>query len=292
MQNINLNQQWSSDYEIVEKAIQFIEAKQDEQPSLSSIASFVNLSEFHFQRLFSRWVGISPKRFLQYLTKEYAKRLLNESKNLLDVTYDSGLSSPGRLHDLFIHCEAVTPGEYKTKGQGLDITFGFCNSPFGLCMIANTGRGICSLKFVRDKTKKEMVLWLEQQWPKAELIPDDTAIQTLSEAVFSFEGHPVQAPLHLYIRGTNFQIKVWEALTRIPFGSTVTYQDIARYIGIPGANRAVGTAIGKNPIPFLIPCHRVIKKMGEFGNFGEGKARKKALIGWEAAKKKYLDYSK
>ena len=155
-------------------------------------------------------------------------------------------------------------------------------------MIANTQRGICSLKFVRRKTEKDLHNWLFQQWPKANLVQDNEAIQKLSESVFSFKDQAVQAPLHLYIKGTNFQIKVWEALAKIPFGSTVAYQDIARHIGLPGANRAVGTAIGKNPIPFLIPCHRVIRKMGEFGNYGEGNARKKALIGWEAAKK-YLN---
>ena len=283
-----LNRQQAADYTIVEKAIQYIEANHGAQPSLASIASSVNLSEFHFQKLFSRWVGISPKRFLQFLTKEYAKKLLDDSRNLLDVTYDTGLSSPGRLHDLFIHCEAVTPGEYKSKGMGLDIIYGFSNSPFGACMIANTRRGICALKFARDRTQREIFLWLQQQWPKAILTLDNNAIQTLSRSVFSFENQQVRAPLHLYIKGTNFQIKVWEALTRIPFGKAVTYQDIARHIGLPGANRAVGTAIGKNPIPFLIPCHRVIRKMGEFGNYGEGRARKKALIGWEAARKKDL----
>lgn len=280
-----LNRQWSCDYEIVEQAIKYLEANQGSQPSLASIASSVNLSEFHFQKLFSRWVGISPKRFLQFLTKEYAKKMLDESRNILDVTYDAGLSSPGRLHDLFTHCEAVTPGEYKSKGRGLEIIYGFSYSPFGNCMIANTCRGICALKFVRDKTHKELVYFLQQQWPKATLKMDNKAIQILSQSVFSFENQPIPAPIHLYIKGTNFQIKVWEALTKIPFGRTVTYQDIASHIGLPGANRAVGTAIGKNPIPFLVPCHRVIRKMGEFGNYGEGRARKKALIGWEAAKR-------
>jgi len=245
----------------------------------------VNLSEFHFQRLFSRWVGISPKRFLQYLTKEYAKKLLDESRNILDATYDAGLSSPGRLHDLFIRCEAVTPGEYKSKGLGLDIVYGVSPSPFGDCMIARTPRGICALKFVRGHSIKELEGFLRSQWPKASLKMDNPAIKSLARFVFPFEDQWAAAPLHLYVKGTNFQIKVWEALTKIPLGSTVTYEDIARHIGLPKAARAVGTAIGKNPIPFLIPCHRVIRKMGEFGNYGEGPDRKKALIGWEAAKK-------
>ncbi len=282
---IKLQNILSTDYKIVEKAIHFIENNHDRQPTLSEIASSVNLSAFHFQRLFSRWVGISPKRFLQFLTKEYAKKLLKESKNILDVTYDAGLSSPGRLHDLFIHCEAVTPGEYKLKGDGLEIIYGFAHSPFGLCLIANTHRGICALKFVQGDTTKELIEWLYQQWPKASFIQDNNTIQYLSRSVFPFDNQKGQAPLHLYIKGTNFQIKVWEALTKIPFGMTVTYQDIATHIGLPGANRAVGTAIGKNPIPFLIPCHRVIRKMGEFGNYGEGKTRKKAIIGYEASKR-------
>lgn len=282
---LKIDGQWSRDYELVEQAIQYIENHHDDQPSLRQIAASVNLSEFHFQKLFSRWVGISPKRFLQYLTKEYAKTLLDESKNMLDVTFDTGLSSPGRLHDLFIHCEAVTPGEYKAGGEGLEIRYGFSHSPFGTCMIAQTQRGICALKFVRGNDRSGLVHWLENSWEKAELIRDDQTIENLGRSVFPFDNNHSPAPLHLFIKGTNFQIKVWEALTRIPFGRTVTYKDIADHIGAPGANRAVGTAIGKNPVPFLIPCHRVIRKMGEFGNYGEGKTRKKALIGWEAAKR-------
>ncbi len=280
-----LNTSQSQDYYLVENAIRYIETHHDTQPSLAKIASSVNLSEFHFQKIFSRWVGISPKRFLQFLTKEYAKKLLLESRNVLDVTYDAGLSSPGRLHDLFIHCEAVTPGEFKLKGEGLEIIYGFANSPFGICLIAFTKRGICTLKFLQDQTMDNLIEWLFKQWPKATLSQDNKEIESLVELVFPFENNQVQTPLHLYIKGTNFQIKGWEALTKIPFGMTVTYQDIATHIGLPGANRAVGTAIGKNPVPFLIPCHRVIRKMGEFGNYGEGKTRKKAIIGWEASKR-------
>ncbi|MCP4024658.1 MAG: methylated-DNA--[protein]-cysteine S-methyltransferase [Desulfobacteraceae bacterium] len=275
--------QLSDDYERVEKAIQFIETQQENQPSLSSIADAVHLSEFHFQKLFSRWVGISPKRFLQFITKEHAKKLLEKSENILEVTYDSGLSSPGRLHDLFINCEAMTPGEYKKRGEGLKIKYGFSFSPFGKCLVAFTHRGICNLKFVRENSESNLVAWLEKMWPGAALIKNNKKCHELAQNIFYFKNQQASAPLHLFVKGTNFQIKVWEALTQIPFGNTVTYQDIARHIGIPGANRAVGTAIGKNPIPFLIPCHRVIKKMGDFGNYGEGRTRKKALIGWESA---------
>lgn len=279
-----LGRQLSRDYEIVEKAIAFIESHHETQPSLARIASAVNLSEFHFQKIFSRWVGISPKRFLQFLTKEHAKRLLNQSHNLLDVTYDSGLSSPGRLHDLFVHCEAVTPGEYKMMGQGLTIRFGFSFSLFGKCLIAATDRGLCALKFLRDMTTNEMIQWLKRQWPLADLVRDDALSDALAQRVFSFNNLPESAPLHLFIKGTNFQIKVWEALMAIPFGGAVTYQDVANHIGLPGATRAVGSAVGKNPIPFIIPCHRVIRKLGEFGQYGGGRERKMAMIGWESAR--------
>ncbi len=281
--------QRSLDYEIVEKALEYIEANQEEQPTLSQIASAVNLSEFHFQKLFSRWVGISPKRFLQFLTKEYAKKLLDESRSVLDATYDTGLSSPGRLHDLFIHCEAVSPGEYKSKGEGLEIGYGFTPSPFGDCIIANSPRGICTLKFVREKTKKQIIEWLEKKWSKASLFRDQESVEQIAHSIFPFDTPLAKKPLHLYVRGTNFQIKVWEALTRIPFGKTVSYGEIAEYIKSPGANRAVGTAVGKNPVPYLIPCHRVIRKMGTFGKYGEGRIRKKALLGWEAAKSNQPD---
>lgn len=273
----------SFDYERVEKAIRFIETQKKKQPDLARIAGAAGLSEFHFQKLFSRWVGISPKRFLQFVTKEHAKALLEQSENILDTAYESGLSGPGRLHDLFINCEAVTPGEFKKKGQGLEIQYGFAFSPFGQCLIAATPRGICNLKFVRDKSKEKLTQWLANMWPGADLKEKPALAAELAQQVFTVKGRRPSGPLHLFVKGTNFQIKVWEALLRIPFGSTVTYQDIAGHIKAPGANRAVGTAVGKNPIPFLIPCHRVIRKMGGFGNYGEGKTRKKAIIGWESA---------
>ncbi|MCG8636831.1 MAG: methylated-DNA--[protein]-cysteine S-methyltransferase [Desulfobacterales bacterium] len=276
--------QLSRDYTRIEKAIDYIEAHQEDQPSLAGIAGAVDLSEFHFQKLFSRWVGISPKRFLQFLTKEHAKKLLADSKNILDVTYETGLSSPGRLHDLFISCEAMTPGAYKDKGRGLDIKFGFTPTPFGCCMLAFTAQGICNLKFVRDYSREEMAAWLASAWPKAGISRNDDEAAAYGRRIFALALPDKPAPLHLFIRGTNFQIKVWEALTRIPIGTTVTYQDIAGHIGHPGAVRAVGTAVGKNPVPYIIPCHRVIRKMGIFGNYGEGKSRKKAILGWESAR--------
>jgi AraC family transcriptional regulator of adaptative response/methylated-DNA-[protein]-cysteine methyltransferase len=276
--------QLSMDYDRVEKAIRFLEANFEQQPALSEIANHIGLSEFHFQRLFSRWVGISPKRFLQFLTKEYAKKMLLDSKNVLDATFDSGLSSPGRLYDLFVACEALTPGEYKSKGEGLEIIYSFHPTPFGECLLAVTDRGICGLKFVQDENRDHLKTWLKKQWPKSKLVNEPTQVKPFIQQIFDFSADQEPGPLHLYVQGTNFQIKVWEALLRIPLGKAVTYEDIARHIGLPKASRAVGNAVGKNPIPFLIPCHRVIRKLGEFGNYGEGPARKKAILGWEATR--------
>jgi AraC family transcriptional regulator of adaptative response/methylated-DNA-[protein]-cysteine methyltransferase len=253
-------EQLEEDYRRVERAIHFIEEEALRQPSLGEIAAACSLSEFHFQRLFSRWVGISPKRFLQFLTKEYARSLLVESKDVLSVTYDAGLSSPGRLHELFVTCEAVTPGEVKTRGQGLTIDYGFHPSPFGRCMLAVTERGICGLSFVQEGPEKELVHSLRNRWPGAAFREDSSSTARIAEEVFTFSADHEPGPLHLFVRGTNFQIQVWQALIRIPFGKAVSYEDIARHIGMPTASRAVGNAVGNNPIPFLIPCHRVIDR--------------------------------
>jgi len=273
----------SDDYERIEKAIKFIEKNFSSQPDLKKIADHIGLSEYHFQRLFSRWVGISPKRFLQFLTKEYAKQLLEGSANLLDVTYEAGLSSPGRLHDLFVNCEAVTPGEYKTKGEGLTIKYGFHPSPFGECLLATTERGICGFFFVKNRDRKDPLTELRYFWQKADIVEDPHASGELVNRIFNPSFDNPSAPLHLVLNGTNFQIKVWEALINIPFGAVVSYEDVAIQVGIPGATRAVGSAVGKNPISFIIPCHRVIRKTADFGNYGGGTARKKAILGWEAA---------
>ena len=275
--------QLARDYARVEEAMAYVEANVNRQPTLSKIAASVGLSEYHFQRLFSRWVGISPKRFLQFTTKEYAKKLLEDSGSLLDVAYGAGLSGPGRLHDLFVACEAVTPGEYKTRGSGITIAYGLQPTPFGEILLATTARGICSLTFAQGRKEAEMIAQLEQQWRGAEFVSGRDTTSALVQRIFDFPAKNEPTPLHLLVRGTNFQIKVWEALLRIPFGEAVTYQDVARHIGLPGAVRAVGNAVGRNPIPFLIPCHRVIRKTGAFGHYGGGPARKRAILGWEAA---------
>jgi AraC family transcriptional regulator of adaptative response/methylated-DNA-[protein]-cysteine methyltransferase len=273
------------DYARIEQAIRYLEQHQDEQPSLKQIAAELNLSEYHFQRLFTRWVGISPKRFMQYLTKEHAKQLLDQSESLLNVSYQSGLSGPGRLHDLFVTWEAVTPGDYKRKGEGLHLTYGFYPSPFGEYLLAASGRGITNLLFLRDEGRAGAFNLLMAEWPRATLQEDPSAMQGLAgQAHLLFTNKP-GAPLRLHLSGTNFQLKVWEALLRIPPGTVVTYTDIAVSIGLPGASRAVGSAVGRNPVAVIIPCHRVIRKSGEPGGYRWGQPRKQAILGWEAARR-------
>jgi AraC family transcriptional regulator of adaptative response/methylated-DNA-[protein]-cysteine methyltransferase len=272
------------DYKRIEKAIQFLADNFHSQPNLKEIAVEIHLSEYHLQRLFSRWVGISPKRFLQFLTKEYAKTLLEKSINLLDVTYESGLTSPGRLHDLFVSCEAVTPGQYKARGEGLEIAYGYHDTPFGECLLAKTDRGICGLNFVQNNDRRSVFASLEDRWQNATLIEDPNVTRPFINRIFSPSKRQKSAPLHLVLSGTNFQIKVWEALIKIPMGAVVSYEKVAAHIGMPRASRAVGNAVGSNPVSFVIPCHRVIRKTAEFGNYGGGVARKLAILGWEAVR--------
>ena len=276
--------QLSNDYRRVEQAIAFLEENFSRQPELKQIAASVNLSEYHFQRLFTRWVGISPKRFLQFLTKERAKELLEKSHDVLGVAYETGLSGPGRLHDLFVTCEAVTPGEFKSQGEGLTIEYGFHPTPFGECLLAATERGICNLAFVQQGDRERVLDTLKSRWRKARLNKDMPRTRALVSQVFAWYVGQTPAPLHLFLNGTNFQIKVWEALLQIPPGAVASYEDIAARIGMPSASRAVSNAVAQNPIPVIIPCHRVIRKAGEFGGYHYGAARKKALLGWEAAR--------
>ncbi len=277
-------EQLSEDYSRIEQAIEFLEEHFRQQPDLRDIAAYVGLSEYHFQRLFTRWVGISPKRFLQFLTKEYAMRLLEGHENILSVTYDTGLSSPSRLHDLFVSCEAVTPGEYKQKGSGITIQYGFHPTPFGECLLAVTQRGICFLAFVYEGGRQQAYAELQHKWKNANLVEDPHATQPFVAPIFNLYASQEINRLTLLLNGTNFQVKVWEALLRIPPGKVVTYEDLAVSIGMPGAARAVSNAVGQNPIPVLIPCHRVIRKEGIFGGYHYGRARKQALLAWEAVK--------
>ena len=272
----------SLDYRRIENAIRYIEANYKNQPTLRQIADHVGLSEYHFQRLFTRWAGTSPQRFLRFLTKEYAKKQLATAPSLLDATYEAGLSSPSRLHDLFVTYEAVTPAEFRALGAGVTIRYGIHSTPFGECFIAVTERGITDLRFLEEADSAEAVLaQLQQEWPQATWMPDEGATSSYVHQLFASEKSS-SAPLPVLLRGTNFQIKVWEALLRIPSGQLVSYDDIARSIGQPTASRAVGTAIGSNRIAYLIPCHRVLQKSGGLGGYRWGTARKQAMMGWEA----------
>jgi len=276
-------EQLSEDYTRIAQAIEYIENNHREQPDLKKIASSVYLSEYHFQRLFTRWVGVSPKRFLQFLTVQNAKRLLRESKSLLETAYASGLSGTGRLHDLFLSAEAVTPGTFKNRGAGLLITYGEHPSPFGRCLLSVTDRGICGLSFVDDERRDHALFDLPLMYPAADFRKDADATRPIVEKIFSGERNTPGPPLRLFAMGTNFQLKIWEALLHIPEGAAVTYEQIARSIGIPGAARAVGNAVALNPISYLIPCHRVIRNSGIIGKYQWGTTRKKLLLAYESA---------
>ena len=271
----------SSDYERIETAIRFIEENAGGQPSLEEIAGHVGLSPFHFQRLFRRWAGISPKRFLQFVTVEHAKGLLASSSSVMDTAFEVGLSGPARLHDHFVALEAVTPGEYKSRGEGLRICHGVHGSPFGDVFLATTERGICGLRFV-DGDAQDAVSWLGELWPGADLKEDRAATRPVARRVFEQPENP--APIKVLVKGTNFQVAVWKALLRIPAGQLVAYEDVARTIGRPSASRAVGGAVGANRISYLIPCHRVIRSSGALGGYAWGGSRKRAMIGWEAGR--------
>ncbi len=270
------------DYDRIEKAILYLEGHWPDQPGLEDTARAVGLSPFHFQRLFRRWAGISPKRFLQYLTAGNAKRRLRESQSLLEAAYDSGLSGPGRLHDLFVSVEAMTPGEYKSQGEGLSIGYGFHETPFGKALVAVTSRGVCGFSFLGDKGDKPALEELKSNWPKSRLTSEKEKTGLVLGRLF--DPGAGRGKLQILLKGTAFQIKVWEALLRIPPGAVCAYKDVAKRIGVPKASRAVGTAIGQNPIAYLIPCHRVIRETGVIGDYRWGTARKKAILAWEEAK--------
>lgn len=269
----------NTDYELVAAAIRYLEQNFRNQPELGDVARYVGLSEAHFQRLFRRWAGISPKRFLQFLTAEHARKLLADSRSVLDVSYEVGLSGGGRLHDLMLNVVAATPGEVKSGGLGLAIEYGFHESPFGESLIAMTDRGLCALAFTQDDNRDQLLREVQARWPNASLAENTARTRKVARQIFGDSAGAVT----LFLKGTNFQIRVWEALLRVPAGHAVTYEDIAHSIGRPTAMRAVGAAIGQNPIAYLIPCHRVLRKSGVFGEYHWGSTRKKALLAWESA---------
>ncbi|MBK8536069.1 MAG: methylated-DNA--[protein]-cysteine S-methyltransferase [Candidatus Competibacteraceae bacterium] len=269
-------------YARVAQAIRFIRDHRAEQPDLTTVARHLHLSECHFQRLFTAWAGISPKRFLQFLTVEYAKASIADSRNLLDLTFDAGLSSPGRLHDLFVTFEAMSPGEYQAGGAGLALRYGVHDTPVGAALIATTARGICNLHFLDRADGPNAEAALRREWPNAKLRCDPSTTQPLIDSIFN-AAPCAQQLLTLHIKGSNFQLQTWRALLRIPYGEITSYQRLAATLGRPTAARAVGHAVAHNPVAYLIPCHRVLRESGELGDYRWGLERKAALIGWEAA---------
>ena len=273
-----------TDYHRVGRAIQFLEENRAAQPNLDELARVMGLSPHHCHRLFSRWVGTTPKRFLQVLTAEHAKRALAESRSVLDAAFDAGLTSPGRLHDLMVTLEAVSPGEYRSGGTGLEMRWGVHGTPFGEAFLAVTGRGICALEFLADRAPEEAAGELSATWSAAAVRHDPAATGAVVDRVFPEGRFLPEGPFHLLVRGTNFQVRVWQALLRIPSGAVISYGDLARRLGNPGAARAVGGAVGANPISYLIPCHRVVREATGLGHYRWGAERKHALLAWEAAR--------
>lgn len=270
-----------TDYERIEKAIVYLQQNFKDQPDLDEVARQVYLSPFHFQRLFKDWAGVSPKKFLQFISVEYAKGLLKQNMPLSTVSFETGLSGTGRLHDLFIGIEGMTPGEFKNGGEALQIHYSFAETAFGDIIIASTAKGICHLAFVTDE--KSGLENLQHFFPKARLVQKTDLIQQSALRFFTGDWSDLQK-VKLHLKGTDFQLKVWQSLLRVPFGNMSTYSSIAANIKSPGAARSVGTAIGSNPVAFLIPCHRVIRSSGIIGDYHWGTNRKTAILGWEAAK--------
>ena len=269
-------------FERISAAIGYIGENYRAQPGLEEIAEKIHLSPYHFQRLFTEWAGVSPKKFLQYLTVEHAKKMLKETEaSLFDTAFETGLSGPGRLHDLFVRIEGMTPGEYKNGGENLHIKYRFGESPFGNLLVASTSKGICHMAFADNET--EALAYLKSLFPNAVYHEEADALQDDALRVFSEDWNRLPQ-IKLHLKGSDFQLKVWETLLKIPMGNVSSYGQIATRLGQPTASRAVGSAVGDNPVAFLIPCHRVIRSGGQFGEYHWGGIRKTALIGWEAAR--------
>ena len=282
-----MNEQRQIDYNRIAEAIEYIKTNFKVQPNLDEVAEQVHLSPFHFQRLFSEWAGTTPKKFLQYISIEHAKKLLtNQQATLFDAAFETGLSGTGRLHDLFINIEGMTPAEYKNGGKNLSVNYSFAESPFGNLIVASTQKGVCYMAFNNDETNA--LSDLKQKFPNATFHRKLDLIQ--QNALFIFQNDWSKLPeIKLHLKGTDFQLKVWETLLKIPMGQLSTYGNIAEQIGNANASRAVGTAIGSNPVAFLIPCHRVIQSSGNIGGYMWGNTRKTAIIGWESAKTNILE---
>ncbi|MGI9553464.1 MAG: methylated-DNA--[protein]-cysteine S-methyltransferase [Thermodesulfobacteriota bacterium] len=267
-----------SDYEKIEKAILYLSSNYQEKPALKNVANAIGLSEPHTHRLFKRWAGLTPKQFIQFIAKENIKKILSDSKNLLDASVSSKLSSQSRLYDLFVTYEAVTPGEFKTRGNNLHINYGIHQTQFGKSLIGITDRGICYLSFLTDSNEEKHINDLRNRWKNATIAENSKTTSKFIDMIFNRNKRKKTNPFHLHLKGTNFQIKVWEALLTIPEGTLITYSDLAKCIERPDSVRAVSNAVANNPVSLLIPCHRVIKKSGVFHNYGGGKERKVAII--------------
>jgi AraC family transcriptional regulator, regulatory protein of adaptative response / methylated-DNA-[protein]-cysteine methyltransferase len=273
-----------NDYERVALIIRYLDEHHVEQPDLAALAQRAGLSSFHFHRLFSKWAGVTPKDFLQCLTAAHAKQLLREGGSVLDAALNAGLSGPGRLHDLCINLEAASPGELKSGGLGCEIRYGLALTPFGVWLAAEMYRGVCHLSFVDDGESADAVAALRNEWPNAHLIRDDAAARKLSSLIFAEPTREhLPRTLSAFVRGTPFQLRVWRALLHVPAGALVTYGQLAAASGSPTAARAVGNAVGSNPLAFLIPCHRVIRETGVVGNYRWGQTRKRSMLAWESA---------
>jgi len=272
----------NAQYGRIAQAIEYIQANFKTQPSLDEIAAEMGMSAFHFQRLFSEWVGVSPKKFMQYLSVSYAKTLLKrEQATVMDAAYQTGFSGSGRLHDLFVNIEGMTPGEFKNGGENLSISYSVTESPFGRVLVASTPKGICHLAFEEDE--EQALLDLTEKFPHAQYRESQTGLHQNALGIFQFDWTQLDQ-IKLHLKGSAFQLKIWQALLNIPLGSLSTYGQIAETVGNSKASRAVGTAIGSNPVAFLIPCHRVVRTSGELGGYRWGTTRKSAMIGWEAAR--------
>jgi AraC family transcriptional regulator of adaptative response/methylated-DNA-[protein]-cysteine methyltransferase len=273
-----------NDYERIARVIRYLDEHHTLQPGLDELAETAELSPFHFHRLFSTWAGVTPKDFLQCLTLEHAKALLHQGQNVLSAALEAGMSGPGRLHDLCVGLEAVSPGELKSGGGGLNIRFGVAATPFGDCLIGESERGVCHLAFVADERRDAAIDELHRKWPEARLTRSDRAAAGLASRIFERPGGNSKRPtLRAFVTGSTFQVRVWRALLRVTPGSLVTYGQLAAAIGQPHAARAVGSAVGQNSLAYLIPCHRVIRETGAIGEYRWGRVRKRAMVAWEAS---------
>jgi len=270
------------DYDLVKHTLAFISENWRDQPSLETLADQAGLSPTHLQRLFTRWAGLSPKAFLQAVTLDHARGLLRDSASILDASYELGLSGPGRLHDLFVTHEGMSPGIYKAHGRGLNIQYGFHDCPFGRALILITSEGLAGLAFADHGMEKSALADMTARWPEATYVENQQATAAYAKRIFESERWKPDQPLKIVFIGSDFEIRVWETILRIPFGKASTYSDIACHIGKPKAARAVGSAVGKNPISFVVPCHRVLEKSGGLGGYHWGLTRKRAILGWEA----------